>query len=111
MIFISQGRFTREAMAGMAAKPEDRSAEVRKLMRKAGGKLLGSYFTFGEYDFAVITEFDDINSVTPALIVSAAGGSVTGITTSVGMRWDEAQEAFGKAGKLAKSFRQAGAKK
>ena len=111
MIFITQGRYTREAMAGMVAKPEDRGAEARKLIRKAGGKFLGSYFTFGEYDFVVITEFDDIGSITAALITAAAGGSLSDVKTTVGMRWDEGHEAFEKARKLAKSFKSAGAKK
>ena len=111
MIFITQGRYTREAMAGMVAKSEDRGAEARKLIKKAGGKFLGSYMTFGEFDFLVITEFDDIGAITPALIAVAAGGSVSHVRTTVGMNWDEGREAFESAGKLVKSFRSAGAGK
>ena len=111
MIFITQGRYTREAMAGMVAKPEDRGKEAQKLIEAAGGKFLGSYFTFGDYDFAVISEFDDVGSVTPALIAAAAGGSLSDFRTTVGMRWEEGRKAFDKAGKLAKSFRSAGQKK
>ena len=111
MIFITQGRYTREAMAGMVAKPEDRAKEAKKLIEAAGGKFLGSYFTFGEYDFMVISEGDDIRAVTPALIAAAAGGSITDMRTTVGMQWTEGREAFANAGKLAKSFRSAGQKK
>jgi len=111
MIFITQGRYTREAMAGMVAKPEDRGREAKKLLEAAGGKLLGSYFTFGDYDFLVISEFDDINAITPALIAAAAGGSLTDVRTTVGMKWSDGQEAFENAGVLAAKFRSAGTRK
>ena len=111
MIFITQGRYTREAMVGMMAKPEDRGREAKKLLEAAGGKFLGSYFTFGEYDFLVICEFDDVASVTPALIAAAAGGSLTDMRTTVGMPWSEARKAFAASAKLARGFRSAGARK
>jgi uncharacterized protein with GYD domain len=111
MIFFTQGRYTKEAMAGMVAKPEDRGKEAKKLIEAAGGKFLGSYLTFGEYDFMVISEGDDINMVTPALIAAAAGGSLEGMKTTVGMQWSDARAAFQKAAKLAKGFKSAGQKK
>ena len=111
MIFITQGRYTREAMAGMIASPEDRGREAKKLIEAAGGKLLGSYFTFGEYDFIVISEFDDLNAVTPALIAAAAGGSLTDVRTTIGMKWSDGRDAFEKAQPLAASFKSAGRKK
>ncbi len=111
MIFITQGRYTGEAMAGMVAKPEDRAKEAKRLLEAAGGKFIASYFTFGEYDFLVISEFDDIAAITPALIAAAAGGSLSGMKTTVAMEWSAGKEAFGKAGKLAKGFRSAGRKK
>jgi uncharacterized protein with GYD domain len=111
MIFITQGRYTKEAMAGMAARPEDRGEEAKKLIEAAGGTFLGSYLTFGEYDFIVISESDDPQAVAAALIAAAAGGSIEGVKTTIGMNWSDAKAAFGGAGKLAKSFRSAGQKK
>jgi uncharacterized protein with GYD domain len=111
MIFITQGRYTKEALAAMVAKPEDRAKEAKKLIEAAGGKFLGSYFTFGDYDFAVISEFDDVAAVTPMLIAAAAGGSLEGMKTTVGMQWSDGRAAFQKAAKLGKSFRSAGHKK
>lgn len=111
MIYITQGRYTTEAMAAMVAKPEDRGKEAKRLLEAAGGKFLGSYFTFGDYDFMVVSEFDDPQALTSALITAAAGGSVAGTRTTVGMNWSDAKAAFGGAGKLAKSFRSAGRKK
>ena len=49
--YITQGRYSREAIQGMIKSPEDRSKAVAKLIKAAGGKLVSYYVTFGEYDF------------------------------------------------------------
>jgi hypothetical protein len=52
-IYITQGRYTREAIKGMIVKPEDRAEAISRLIAKVGGRLIGFYLTFGEYDFPV----------------------------------------------------------
>ncbi len=111
MIFIIQGRYTREALAGMSAKPEDRSKEAKKLIEAAGGTFIASYFTFGDYDFMVICDYPSVQAVTPALIAAAAGGSITDMRTTIAMSWSDARDAFAASGKLTKGFRSAGTKK
>ena len=39
--YITQGRYTREAIKGMIVRPEDRAAEVARLLGKGGGRLIG----------------------------------------------------------------------
>jgi uncharacterized protein with GYD domain len=107
-IFIVQGRFTREAIAGMAAKPEDRRRTVGALFRKAGGKLLYSWLTFGEYDFIVIADMPSAQHMATAVIAASAGGGITEVKTMAALDWSEAQKAFGAAGKLIGGFRSAG---
>jgi uncharacterized protein with GYD domain len=91
----------------MVAKPEDRESAVRQLIEKAGGKLRGFYMTFGEYDWLSISEGDQ-ESAAAALIVGAAGGSVTDMKTMLAMTPAEMKNAFAKAGPLAASFKSAG---
>ncbi len=107
-IFISQGRYSRDAMRGMMSAPEDRSQAVAKLAEASGGKLLSYYVTFGEYDWLLIIEGPDMQSMSAAVIVAAAGGGVTDIKTTIAMTSAEAMQAFQQAGELAKSFRSAG---
>jgi len=106
-IFISQGRYTPDAIKGMVAKPEDREPAIRQLWEKAGGKLLAFYMTFGEYDWLVIAEGEQEN-VTAALVAAAAGGSITDIKTITAMTPSDMKNAFAKAGPLAASFKSAG---
>ncbi len=108
-VFITQGRFTQEAMKGMLAKPEDRAEALRHLLDASGAKLLGYYMTFGEYDFLVIAEGSAEEATTP-LIVAAASGGVTHLKTTMALTSSEMKQAFEKAGQLGMTFKAAGAK-
>ena len=59
-IYIFQGRYTREALEGLVARPQDRAAASAKLLEAAGGKLLSFYLTLGEYDFMITAELPDM---------------------------------------------------
>jgi len=107
-VYICQGRFTRDAIRGMIATPEDREKAVAELFNLTGGKLLRWYMTFGDYDFLVIAEVPDTTAAAAAVITAAAGGGVTDLKTSMGMTSAEAMKAFQAAGGLAGSFRSAG---
>src|SRR5262249_56782612 len=73
-IFITRGNYTRDAISGMIAKPEDRTEAVSKLLAAVGGKLHGLYMTFGEYDFLLIGEAPNEQDVLAALIAAAGAG-------------------------------------
>jgi uncharacterized protein with GYD domain len=107
-IYITQGHYTRDAISGMIAAPEDRSKALKKLVDAAGGKLLSWYLTFGEYDFVAISEFPDETAAAGAVLAAAAGGGVTDLKTALAMTGPDAMKAFGKAGELAPSFTSAG---
>lgn len=108
-LFITQGRFTQDAVRGMLGKPEDRAETVGQLFAKSGGKLLAYYMTFGDYDFLIISE-GPYEGVATSVIVAAAGGGVTDLKTTLAMSSAEMKNAFAKAGPVAASFRSAGAK-
>ena len=87
-LFITQGRYSEQAMKGMVANPEDRSGPVSALMRAAGGKLLNYYVTLGEYDFMVITEFEgDAAEFLAALLAAGASGGVANLKTTQHGNW------------------------
>jgi uncharacterized protein with GYD domain len=107
-IFISQGRYTREAIQGMTANPEDRSKAVGKLVKAAGGRLLSYYLTFGEYDFLLVAEAPDEKAMAAAVLAAAGGGGVQSVRTTLAMTPADAMQAFEQARGLAESFRSAG---
>ena len=75
-IYITQGRYTREAIKGMIVKPEDRADAVARILSKIGGRLLGYYLTFGEYDFLAIAEAPNDVQMAAVLLAAGSGGGV-----------------------------------
>src|SRR3990172_2744102 len=107
-IYITQGRYTRDAIKGMIVKPEDRADAVARLLSKAGGKLLGYYLTFGEYDFMVVAEAPNDTQMAAVLLAAGSGGGVTDLKTTVAMTSIEDKGAFAAASDLAPGFKSAG---
>ena len=54
---ITRGRFTHDYVKGLLAAPEDREPVVRKLIEGAGGKMVNFYFTTGESDFLLVSDY------------------------------------------------------
>ena len=107
-IYITQGRYTRDAIKGMIVKPEDRAEAVARLLSKVGGKLIGYYLTFGEYDFMAISEAPNDTQMAAVLLAAGSSGGVSDLKTTVAMTSIEAKGAFAAASDLAPSFKSAG---
>lgn len=107
-IYITQGRYTRDAIKGMIVKPEDRADAIARLLTKIGGRLLGYYLTFGDYDFLAIAEAPNDVQMAAALLAAGSGGGVTDLRTTVAMTSVEAKGAFAAASDLAPGFKSAG---
>lgn len=107
-IYVTTGRYTSGAMRGMLAKPEDREAEVRGLIERAGGKLIGYYIMFGDADWMIISENSSEVAVMSALVIGAASGAVADVKTTIAVTSAQAKQAFERAQKSAGQFRAAG---
>ncbi|HZP75719.1 MAG TPA: GYD domain-containing protein [Pseudolabrys sp.] len=107
-IYITQGRYTREAIEGMIVKPEDRAEAVSRLLSRVGGRLIGYYVTFGEYDFLTIAEAPGETQIAAALLAAASGGGVTDLRTTLALTGPEAKGAFAAASDLTAGFKSAG---
>lgn len=71
--YLVQASYTPQAIAAMVKKPQDRAAAVRPIIEKAGGKLHGLWFTFGDTDIVAIAEMP--NNVSAAALSMAIGAS------------------------------------
>ena len=107
-IYITQGRYTREAIKGMVARPEDRADAISRLLARAGGRLIGYYLTFGEYDFLTIAEAPGETQMAAALLAAASHAGVTDLRTTLALSAAEAKGAFAAASDLAPAFRSPG---
>ena len=100
-VYMSQFAYTAEAVASMAKNPQDRSKPVSELMQKLGGRLIGFYFCFGEYDTLTIFEAPDDTDALAASLAAVAPGHLKAIKTTRLFTGEETMEAMRKAGSLA----------
>src|SRR5690349_6610830 len=97
-IYMAQLTYTAEEWATMVEKPQDRTIQSRALVQKLGGKLLGLYYSLGEYDGIALFELaDDLSASAVTLAVKAAGDMKVNEVTRL-FTMDEAMEAMRKAG-------------
>jgi uncharacterized protein with GYD domain len=95
--FLHQVSYTPEAIARLIANPQDRFEAVRSPIEKLGGRVMNSYFAFGQYDAVLITEMPDNVSAAAIALAFAAGGSLRNCQTTALMSNAEGLEAFRKA--------------
>jgi uncharacterized protein with GYD domain len=107
-IFVTQGRYSREAIKGMIDSPEDRGPVVAKLCEQAGGRLLAYYLTFGEHDFLTMAEMPSHREAASVVLAAAAGGA-SDLKTTPAMSTAEAKEVFAATGKLMPGYQPPGA--
>ena len=98
--YMIQFSYTKEAVAALVKKPEDRTAAVSEMIEKLGGRLLDLYFTFGDYDGFVIAELPDNVAVLSADMVSIAPGHLSKLKTTVLLTAQEMVAATKKAGQV-----------
>ena len=96
--YMVQAAYTAEAVAAMVKKPEDRGEAIRPVVEKLGGKLVGIWFCFGEYDVVGISELPDNVSAAAFAFAVSQGGKVKALKTTPLMTGDEAVKAMKKAG-------------
>ncbi len=96
--YLVQISYRQEHIKAMASNPQDRSAEAAKLLEGLGGRLHQFFFSFGDYDAAIIGELpDNVTMAACSMAVSAAGTTSTFKTTPL-LSMDESMEAMKKAG-------------
>ena len=75
-IFITYASYSQDGVKGMLKKPADRTAPVRALLKKVGGKLIAFYMTTGDNDVVVISEVPDGTDAVAVGMAVAASGAV-----------------------------------
>ena len=108
-LYITRGNYSAATVAGMMAKPEDRTEAVAQLFAAVGGKLHALYFTFGKTDFLLIAEARNEKDMVAALLAAAGSGAVTNLDTTVAISAADMKGAFAKAKSVAKKYRPGGA--
>jgi uncharacterized protein with GYD domain len=97
--YLFQAAYTAEALANLIKKPQDRIAVVSKTVEKLGGRVIGGWFCFGEYDAVLVVEFPDNLTAAAFAVAAAAGGALKANKTTPMFDADEALKIYAQAGK------------
>ena len=95
--YLIQASYTAPAVAAMVKNPQDRAAAVKPMIERAGGKLHGLWFAFGEFDIVAIAEMPDNMSSAAIALAIAASGTMSAYRTTPLMTSAEGLEAMKKA--------------
>ena len=107
-IYMYQFAYTPESWAAQLKNPENRIDNVgRASCEAAGGKLLGAWLSFGEYDAVLICDMPDEESMAGFAPAVAAGGALKLSKTTPLMTGTKGVEALKKAARVAQVYRPA----
>ena len=107
-IYMYQAAYTAESWDAQVKKPENRVEAVgRAACEAVGGKLLGGWYCFGDYDLVIIADVPDNESMSAIALAIAAGGAIKSSKTTVLMTGTEILGALKKATAVAKTYRPA----
>ncbi|HEX8713670.1 MAG TPA: GYD domain-containing protein [Terracidiphilus sp.] len=95
--YLFQVAYNSSALSVLISHPQDRAEAVRKPIEKLGGKVVGFWLSFGEYDLVSIIEMPDNVSAAAFALAVAAGGAIKAQKTTPLLSVDDGMEALKKA--------------
>jgi uncharacterized protein with GYD domain len=107
-IYMYQAAYTAESWAAQLKKPQNRVEAVgRQACKAVGGKLLGGWYCFGDYDLVIVAEVPNNQSMSAIALAIAAGGAIKSSKTTVLMSGEEIVGALKKAKAVASTYKPA----
>ena len=97
-LYMYQASYTSDTWKTQIQNPQNRAEQIQSVVEANGGKLLGFYYAFGEYDAVIIIEAPDNVSFSALALAVAAGGALKDGKTTVLMSPEEGLEAMRRAG-------------
>ena len=98
--YLIQFSYTPQTLAALVKKPSERGTVVNKLVEQIGGKLVGYWLSFGEYDGLIIVEGSDNVSAAACSMKVASSGAFKAFKTTPLLNVEEGMAAQKKAGTL-----------
>ncbi len=95
--YLGRFSYTTDAVRALVNDPQDRGAAAGQAVESLGGKLIGFWFCFGEFDGVFIADAPDNATAAAIAMTVAGGGALSRLETTVLIGMEEAQEAMRKA--------------
>lgn len=95
--YLIQTVLTPQTWARLIENPEDRRLPSEEGARSYGGKVLGYWYAFGEYDVYGVAEMPDAITAAMMQAVISAGGAYSRVKVTQLVTVEEMLEALGRA--------------
>jgi|1186.fasta_scaffold362901_2 uncharacterized protein with GYD domain len=96
--YLGRFSYSSSAVQALVQSPQDRETAAREVVEALGGRLLGFWFAFGEFDGVFVVELPDNASAASLAMIVGGSGTMTRFETTPLLGMDEAQDAMRKAG-------------
>ena len=83
--FITYASYSHAGIKGLVSEPADRTAAIKGLIEKAGGKLIAAYMTTGSHDIVIIAEAPE---GADAAMLAATASEPSGASAMITMSWE-----------------------
>jgi len=107
-LYMYQAAYTGESWAAQLKNPQNRVEAVgRAACEAVGGKLIGGWYCFGEYDLVIIADVPSNEAMSAIAMAIAAGGALKAGKTTPLLSGAEGVAAMKHAEAVAKVYRPA----
>jgi uncharacterized protein with GYD domain len=107
-LYMLQLAYTPESWAAQVKSPANRVENVARASAESiGGRFVGGWLCFGEYDAVIICDMPDAESMAAIAIAVAAGGAIKSSKTTLLMTAAQGVEALKKAATVGKTYKPA----
>jgi uncharacterized protein with GYD domain len=107
-LYLYQAAYTPESWAAQLKNPQNRVDAIgRQACEAVGGKLVGGWYCFGEYDLVIVADVPNNQAMSAISLAIAAGGAIKSSKTTVLMTGAEGVEGMKQADAVAKVYRPA----
>jgi uncharacterized protein with GYD domain len=96
-LFLTQVSYTEQAWQSLVSNPQNRVEALRPVFENLGGRIINSWFAFGDYDVILVSELPNNVSAAALAIAASAGGACKSVKTTPLMDVSEGMEALKKA--------------
>ncbi len=104
-LYMYQAAYTPESWAAQMKDPRNRVEAVgRQMCEAAGGKFVGGWLCFGDYDVVLIADLPNNESMAAIALAAGAGGAIKSSKTTVLMTGTEGVAALEQAAAIAKTY-------
>ena len=104
-LYMYQAAYTPESWAAQMNNPQNRVETVgHKVCESVGGKLVGGWLCFGDYDLVIVADVPDNESMAAVALAVGAGGAIKSSKTTVLMTGEEGVGVLKKAESVANAY-------